>query len=57
MSLGRHLTCMEPQEQRELLATGITEFALPEADSRPTGIVAGPDGNLWFTEANQTSRS
>ena len=29
----------------------ITEFTLPTAGSEPRGIVAGPDGNLWFTEA------
>jgi streptogramin lyase len=33
----------------------ITEFSIPTADSRPSGITTGPDGNLWFTEnqANQ----
>jgi len=29
----------------------VTEFPLPHADSRPYSIVAGPDGNLWFTES------
>lgn len=28
----------------------ITEFAIPSTDSQPNQIVAGPDGNLWFTE-------
>ena len=28
------------------------EFPIPTASSRPTGITAGPDGNLWFTEFN-----
>ncbi len=27
----------------------ITEYAVP-ANSEPSGITAGPDGNLWFTE-------
>jgi streptogramin lyase len=27
-----------------------TEFTIPTAHSSPLGIVAGPDGNLWFTE-------
>jgi streptogramin lyase len=27
----------------------ITEFWVPSANSRPIGIAAGPDGNLWFT--------
>src|SRR5205823_3110666 len=29
----------------------ITEFALSTAAANPTGIVAGRDGNLWFTES------
>ncbi|MFY9550232.1 MAG: hypothetical protein WAU32_03710, partial [Thermoanaerobaculia bacterium] len=28
----------------------ITEFPVPTASSSPSGIAAGPDGNLWFTE-------
>ena len=28
-----------------------TEFAIPTSRSNPKHIVAGPDGNLWFTEA------
>src|SRR6266702_311573 len=28
----------------------ITEFAPSTAGSKPEGITAGPDGNLWFTE-------
>jgi len=30
---------------------GVTEYALPTAGSAPSGIVAGPDGALWFIEA------
>src|SRR5262245_9317584 len=33
----------------------VTEFPLPIIDtlsSRPEGITRGPDGNLWFTEAD-----
>ncbi len=29
----------------------ITEFSIPTAAARAHGITAGPDGNLWFTEA------
>ena len=29
----------------------VTEFAVPTTGSRPDGIAAGPDGNLWFTES------
>jgi len=28
----------------------ITEFPLPESDSHPFAITAGPDGNMWFSE-------
>ena len=30
----------------------IIEFPIPTAASAPRGITAGPDGNLWFTEAS-----
>ena len=28
----------------------ITEYSIPSSYAAPTGIVAGPDGALWFTE-------
>jgi streptogramin lyase len=31
-------------------AMTITETPVPQASSGPTGIVMGPDGNIWFTE-------
>jgi streptogramin lyase len=36
----------------------ITEYSIPTSNSNPQGIVAGPDGNLWFTEgdANKIGR-
>src|SRR5262245_11481925 len=43
-------TC-EALEDRSVPSTFNT-FSLPAQASAPTGIVAGPDGNLWFTEAN-----
>jgi streptogramin lyase len=30
------------------------EFPIPTANGGPWGITAGPDGNLWFTEAVAT---
>jgi hypothetical protein len=30
--------------------SSITEFALPQPDSQPSSIVAGPDGAVWFTD-------
>jgi len=34
-----------------LHAQVVTQFPVPTAQSRPYTIVAGPDGNLWFTES------
>ena len=31
-------------------ALSITEFPIPTVSSNATGIAAGPNGNLWFTE-------
>ena len=31
-------------------AQTITEFSIPTPESVPSEIVAGPDGDLWFTE-------
>src|SRR3954447_7958314 len=36
---------------RGIAAGPAVEFPLPTAGSGPTAIAAGPDGNLWFTEA------
>lgn len=33
-------------------AGAIAEFHTPTLKSRPTGIVTGPDGALWFSESN-----
>ncbi len=30
----------------------ITEYPVPIANASPAGITKGPDGNVWFTEAN-----
>ena len=46
----RRRPIVEPMESRQLLST-IAEFPIPTASSGPVGITAGPDGNLWFTEA------
>jgi streptogramin lyase len=45
---------LEGLESRCLLSAdpGITEYPLPTPGTSPGGIVAGPDGNLWFTEQN-----
>jgi streptogramin lyase len=34
----------------------VTAFATPSADAEPQGIVVGPDGNLWVTEAGRVAR-
>ena len=33
------------------LAQDPVQFQVPTSNSYPDGIVAGPDGNVWFTEA------
>jgi len=40
------------------ITASITEFSLPTPKAGPLDIAAGPDGNLWFTEAfvNQIGR-
>jgi len=35
-----------------LASSQITEYSIPTANSMPYIIVNGPDGNLWFNEAN-----
>jgi streptogramin lyase len=42
----------------QLNAQSFTVFPLPKVGSRPLGIAAGPDGNLWAAEydANQIAR-
>ncbi len=30
----------------------VTEFPVPTDNSKPFGIAAGPDGNIWFAESN-----
>ena len=36
--------------------SSITEFTLPNPMSDPSGITAGPDGNLWFTDQGLDSQ-
>jgi hypothetical protein len=42
---------LEGLEDRCLLSPTVTEFPLPVGGKDPSGIATGPDGNLWFTEA------
>jgi streptogramin lyase len=45
-SKAAHSSCYLPTAKHKL-----DEFPIPTADTYPLGITAGPDGNLWFTEA------
>ena len=54
---GRRSWLMSCAAAAVLLATtapaargSIAEFPVGNQDSQPTGIVAGPDGNLWVAE-------
>ena len=47
---------VEGLEDRALLAS-ITEFPIPSMSPSASQIVAGPDGNLWFTENDPVSNS
>src|SRR5260370_27258868 len=42
---------LEGLEDRCLLSVTITEFPIPASKANPGWITAGPDGNLWFTDA------
>jgi uncharacterized delta-60 repeat protein len=46
---GRRLA-LQSLEDRTTPAAVITQFNLPTPNSTPLEMVAGPDGNLWFTE-------
>ena len=48
---------VECLETRNLLSVAINEFPIPTPGSDPAGITTGPDGNLWFTEADAATRS
>jgi uncharacterized repeat protein (TIGR01451 family) len=41
---------VEVLESRRLLSIAFNEFPTPTANITLSGIAAGPDGNLWFTE-------
>jgi streptogramin lyase len=41
---------VETLEDRCLLSGGITEFTFSPAAGDPTGLTAGPDGNVWFAQ-------
>ena len=43
---------VESLEGRCLLSVAINEFGSSVAPTAPAGITTGPDGNLWFTEAD-----
>src|SRR2546426_488344 len=49
---------VERLEKRCVPAVTLHEFQIPTAQSLAEAITAGPDGNLWFTEAaaNQIGR-
>ena len=49
-STVRTFPTVERLEARQLLANGLSEFAVNTAASQPLYLTAGSDGNTWFTE-------
>src|SRR5436305_15021706 len=47
---ARRRPSLERLEQRQLLANGLSEYAITTAGSQPLSVVQGPDGKFWFTE-------
>ena len=49
--LGNRFGCGSPRAgSAAAVQASIAEFSVTGAGSMPTGIAAGPDGNVWFTE-------
>jgi len=42
--------CAGPSAGASRTSARLTAYTIPTADSRPVGIVAGPDGAMWFIE-------
>jgi streptogramin lyase len=55
---GNKIGRLSPFGTDAQITAGIKEFPLPTPNAGPLDIAAGPDGNLWFTEAsaNQIGR-
>src|SRR5262249_15830025 len=55
---GKAIGRITPFGSDAQILASIKEFALPTPKAGPLDIAAGPDGNLWFTEAfvNQVGR-
>jgi virginiamycin B lyase len=51
----RRRLVLECLEERTVPAYVVQEFTLPNPDSGPHPIVAGPDGNVWFMEYNRNA--
>src|SRR5438067_13782122 len=49
LSLSLSIIASVPSAAHASVGT-ITEYSIPTANSFPDGIVAGPDGNIWFAE-------
>ena len=45
----------QSQAQNVLETTPVREYSISTLNSQPQSIVAGPDGNLWFTEMGCTT--
>lgn len=50
LSIGNYIRYTNYQQLHTFTHGKITEFRIDNKDSSPSGIVAGPDGNIWFAE-------
>jgi streptogramin lyase len=44
------------QPSANTASNATTQFAIPSVGAAPTGIVAAPDGNLWFTDSGNIGK-
>lgn len=49
---GNRIGRLDPAGTDDEIQSSLREFTLPSTRSSPTGITTGPDGAIWFTQAN-----
>lgn len=49
---GNRIGRLDPAGSNAEIQSSLREFTLPSTRSSPAGITSGPDGAIWFTQAN-----